>query len=134
MKIQVKTRFDCTATGTTGHYKSNRVPYKDNNQAAIIDQDSWARSRNQQRNYETLVQLLSLRTQLIDISLPVKQHDVWSFTIVSDRDDVFSDGLAALYLDCDSVPMIVGLDEESGVDPMLHTQDPKVNIWFQEIE
>ena len=134
MKIQVKTSFDCTATGTTGHYKSNRVPYKDDNQSAIVDQESWTRSRNQQRNYETLVQLLSLRTQLIEISLPVQQHNVWSFTIVSDRDDVFSDDLAALYLDCDSVPMIVGLDEEPGTVSLLRTQAPDANIWFQEIE
>ena len=134
MKIQVKTSFDCTATGTTGHYKSNRVPYTDDNQNSITDQESWDRSRNQQRNYETLIQLLSLRTQLTEVSLPAKQDDRWVFTIVSDRDDVFSDNLAALYTDCDSVPMIVGLDEAPGVEPMLHTQDPGANIWFQEIE
>jgi hypothetical protein len=134
MKIQVKTSFDCTATGTTGHYKSNRVPYKDGNQSSITDQESWTRSRNQQRNYETLIQLLSLRTQLIEITLPQRHNDHWSFTIVSDRDDVFSDDLAALYLDCDSVPMIVGLDEEPGTVPLLHTQTPDANIWFQEIE
>jgi hypothetical protein len=134
MKIQVKTSFDCTATGTTGHYKSNRVPYTDDNQTAIIDQETWTRSRNQQRNYETLIQLLSLRTQLTEVSLPEKQDDGWSFTIVSDRDDVFSDNLAALYIDCDTVPMIVGLDEDPGLEPMLHTQEPGANIWFQEIE
>ncbi len=128
MKIQVKTSFDCTATGTTGHYKSNQIPYKDDNQNSITDQESWDRSRNQQRNYETLIQLLSLRTQLSEISLPTEQDNVWSFIIVSDRDDVFSDNLAALYIDCDSVPMIVGLDEEPNTEPMLRTQDPGANI------
>lgn len=134
MKIQVKTKFDCTATGTTGHYKSNRIPYKDDNQTAITDQESWTRSRNQQRNYETLIQLLSLRTQLVDITLPMVKDDCWGFTIVSDRDDVFSDNLAALYMDCDSVPMIVGLDEADGTKPTLCTQGADANIWFQEIE
>jgi hypothetical protein len=110
------------------------VPYKDGNQSSITDQESWTRSRNQQRNYETLIQLLSLRTQLIEITLPQRHNDHWSFTIVSDRDDVFSDNLAALYQDCDSVPMIVGLDEEPGTVPLLHTQTPDANIWFQEIE
>lgn len=134
MKIQVKTKFDCTVTGTTGHYKSNRIPYKDDNQTAITDQESWTRSRNQQRNYETLIQLLSLRTQLVEITLPVVKDDCWSFIIVSDRDDVFSDNLAALYVDCDTVPMIVGLDEAANTEPRLCTQGNDANIWFQEIE
>jgi hypothetical protein len=134
MKIQVKTRFDCTATGTTGHYKSNRVPYQDSGDNLIEDEKSWTRSRNQQRNYETLIQLLSLRTQLTNIGNSEYSDGNWLFEIESDRDDVFSDDFASLKLDCENVPMIINLNETQSLEPRLRTQGSEANIWFREIE
>ena len=77
MKIQCQTLFDITATGTTGHVKHNRMPYADNAGAKILDIGSWNRSRNQQRNWETITQLISLRTQVDNLQQPVKTQDRW---------------------------------------------------------
>lgn len=134
MKILIKTQFDCTATGTTGHYRSNKVPYQDHADQTIDGQDAWNKSRNQQRNYETLIQLLSLRTQLIFVGQPQHQDGIWSFEIESDRDDVFSDDFASLILDCEAVPMIVGLDETAKIAPMLVLRGDSTNLWFSKVQ
>ena len=55
-KVECITRFDITNTGVTGHFKSSRVPFEDQSRHKIIDQESWDRARNQQRNWETLTQ------------------------------------------------------------------------------
>lgn len=134
MKIRVTTRFDCTVTGTTGHYRSQRIPYRDSGENLIEDEQSWTRSRNQQRNYETLIQLLSLRTQLVNVAPAKFNGDFWEFEIESDRDDVFSDDFASLKLDCEGVPMIVDLNETQPLAPMLRTSADNANIWFVEIK
>ena len=71
MRFACQTLFDITATGTTGHCKSVRMPYSDAAGQVIRDQVTWNRSRNQQRNWETLQQILSLRTQIMQITVPV---------------------------------------------------------------
>lgn len=133
MKIRITTKFDCTTTGTTGHYRSQRVPYRDARDNLIEDEKSWTRSRNQQRNYETLIQLLSLRTQLVNITAAEFDGELWWFEIESDRDDVFSDNFASLKLDCENVPMIVDLGETTQIEPALDTSDSGANIWFMEL-
>ena len=134
MKIRITTKFDCTTTGTTGHYRNNRMPYQDQAENTINDQDSWSKSRNQQRNYETLVQLLSLRTQLVTVGSTTVRDNFWEFEIESDRDDVFSDDFASLKLDCEGVPMIVDLNEHGDLNPVLTTQGSDPNIWFEKID
>jgi nucleoside-diphosphate-sugar epimerase len=67
MKIYCETVFDITATGVTGHFKSSRIPFIDHAGHKITDSDSWNRARNQQRNWETLTQLIQLRTQIDNI-------------------------------------------------------------------
>ena len=76
IKIKVRTLFDITATGVTGHFKSSRHDFD--------SQESWNRARNQQRNWETLVQLLNLRTQIMEITVPVNDKDFWSFEFESE--------------------------------------------------
>ena len=67
MRFVVQTFFDITATGVTGHYKPARVPFRDHAGNVITDESDWGRARNQQRNWETLTQILGLRTQLFRI-------------------------------------------------------------------
>ena len=50
MKYACQTLFDITATGVTGHYKSARIPFLDRAGQTIKNEESWNRSRNQQRN------------------------------------------------------------------------------------
>lgn len=130
MKILVSTLFDCTTTGVVGRYREERGRFQDQSGQWIESAEHWERARNQQRNYETLVQVLSLRTQLESVS-PAIQHDqVWSFHAVTERDGVFGEDFAALRDDCDNVPMIPGLLAQANLPSSLNSQ----NVWFQQID
>jgi hypothetical protein len=129
MKIQCQTLFDITATGTTGHVKHNRMPYVDNAGTKILDIESWNRSRNQQRNWETITQLISLRTQVDNLQEPLKTQDCWQFEFEVENENLFTNGadrLAVLKTDCQGVPMLTGLDESNN-DTVLVVDK---NIWF----
>lgn len=134
-KIKVTTRFDVTATGITGHFKLNKIPFLDQVGNKITDQVSWDRSRNQQRNYETLLQLLSLRTQIFDVSLPVENNSQWSFDFTIESAGVFGEdeNFSVLCNDADGIPMLRQLDNDSDVDAVLITQGARQNIWFEQI-
>jgi hypothetical protein len=102
MKIRCTTTFDITATGVTGHYKPSRVPFTDRTGHVIANERDWNLARNQQRNWETLTQLISLRTQV---------DNIFDFEIESDT--VFllgTDPLGILKNDCQGVPMLLGPD------------------------
>lgn len=123
MRIRCTTRFDITATGVTGNHSRNRLPFIDATGADITDTKQWDRSRNRQRNWETLQQILNLRTLLESTTVPEKTlingRPGWRFEFEIERPssiDINGDSLGALKLDCDGVPMITGLDEiaESG--------------------
>ena len=129
MKIQCQTLFDITATGTTGHVKPSRMPYVDNAGTKITDTESWNRSRNQQRNWETVTQLISLRTQVDDLKEPQWISDRWCFEFEVENENLFNNGadrLAVLKTDCQGVPMLTGLDESNN-DTVLVVDK---NIWF----
>jgi len=130
MKIQCQTLFDITATGTTGHVKHNRMPYVDNAGTKILDIGSWNRSRNQQRNWETITQLISLRTQVDNLQEPVMIHDCWQFEFEVENENLFNNGadrLAVLKTDCQGVPMLTGLNESIDIGTVLVVDK---NIWF----
>ena len=130
MRIQCRTLFDITATGVTGHCKPSRMPFKDQAGCTINDISDWNRSRNQQRNWETLTQLISLRTQLTDLSMPVKNDNLWQFEFEVDNDNLFlnnNDSLAVLKADCAGVPMLVGLNESTDIESVLVND---CNLWF----
>ena len=138
MKILCRTFFDCSLTGITGTFRSAELPFKDRANQDIRSQQDWNRSRNQQRNYETLTQIFGLRTQPLNITVPVKIQDTWEFAFDSESEGVFdvygnTDPLAGLKLDCDGVPMVLNLGEEPGVGPTIRTQGPQQNIWFDTI-
>jgi hypothetical protein len=130
-----QTLFDITATGVTGHFKATRLPYLDQAGQKIVDQATWNRSRNQQRNWETLTQILGLRTQLFDITMPIRDRlgTTWMFEFETESQVAFgpdSDPYEVLRIDADGVPMILDLDNRSDLLPMLQTQGKHQNIWF----
>jgi hypothetical protein len=138
MKILCRTLFDCSLTGITGSFRSSEVPFKDRASQDILSQQDWNRSRNQQRNYETLTQIFGLRTQPQNITRPVKVNHAWQFEFESESEGVFDvygdlDPLAGLKLDCDGVPMILNLTESKDVAPTIRTQGSQQNIWFDTI-
>jgi hypothetical protein len=138
MKIQCRTLFDCSRTGVTGSFRPSEIPYQDRAGQAVNNHSDWHRSRNQQRNYETLLQIFGLRTQPQEISNPQCQDSVWEFSFISENEGVFgvhnnTDPLAGLLIDCEGVPMIVNLTESDSVESMIITSGTQQNIWFKTI-
>jgi hypothetical protein len=138
MKILCRTLFDCSCTGVTGSFRPGELPFQDRAAQTIQSQLDWNRSRNQQRNYETLLQIFSLRTQPQNITTPTKINNAWQFEFESESEGVFdvygnADPLAGLKLDCDGVPMVMSLGEVLGTGPTICTQGLQQNIWFETI-
>lgn len=133
MRIRCSTQFDITQTNVTGHYKPSRIPFDDFAGNKITDITEWNRSRNQQRNWETLMQLISLRTQVTDLSAPQVNNGVWTFEFSIDNDSLFEqagDLVGVLKQDCEHVPMLAGLGEQCLSDAVLR---PGENIWFEPV-
>ena len=132
MIIRCTTTFDITATGVRSNFNINRIPFTDSVGHLIDSESAWIRARNQQRNWETLNQIISLRCLPTNITHPcreVKQQSWW-FEFEIDSPSALatdSDVLGELYRDCASVPMLTGLDDSS-TDPWLI---PKINIHFE---
>ncbi len=120
LRVKVKTKFDCTATGVTGHFRDGNP-------------DQWHRRRNQQRNYETLTQIIGLFTQPQNLSLPVYDSNlgIWSFEFETEFEGIFrtgTDELGVLNQSCVGTPMITGLNEHGD---LAATLVPDQNIWFE---
>jgi len=138
MKFACQTLFDITATGITGHCKLARMPFQDRAGQLIREVDSWNRSRNQQRNWETLTQILSLRTQLFGITEPIKDQSGtrWMFEFETESDGVYGpedDPVSVLRSDAEGVPMLRELNNNPDITPFLVTAGPNQNIWFAPI-
>jgi len=138
MKFACQTLFDITATGVTGHCKQSRMPFHDRAGQLIHDVDSWNRSRNQQRNWETLTQILSLRTQLFDLIDPIVDQTGtrWMFEFETESEGIYgpeSDPVSVLRSDAVGVPMLRELDNDPDIDTVLITEGARQNIWFAPI-
>jgi hypothetical protein len=138
MRILCRTFFDCSCTGTTGHFRVSQLSYQDNVGQTIDNLQAWTRSRNQQRNFESILQIISLRAQPEIVSRPVCDNGMWKFEfevetlgVYSSNEDV--DSTDQLLAECNGTPMIVGLDENSNVEPCLVSSGPDQNIWFETI-
>jgi hypothetical protein len=135
MKYACQTLFDITATGTTGHCKSSHMPFYDRSGCLISDSESWHRSRNQQRNWETLTQILGLRTQLFNLTDPVTDQTgtKWMFEFETETDGVYgseSDPVAVLRADAAGVPMLGQIGGLADTASVLVTAGTNQNIWF----
>lgn len=134
MRVRCRTSFDITQTGVRHNMNRTKLPFKDLAGTLIRDEAQWTRSRNQQRNWETLMQIISLRTLPENISAPQRDQDQWSFEF-----DVPAPGsvanisgpLGQLSEDCRDVPMIVGLDETAVSFPYL---SPGSNVFFNMVD
>lgn len=148
MNIKCYTLYDITRTDV-----SYRKKFADNLSPAET------KLRSQQTNFETILQIINMRSQPEDISevasttvslkelknykfgflLPEKynkskQAAIWSFTFKIEHPDVFNNGiddLGYLVQDCDGVPMIINLDESFKLSQQLITADEMRNIYFE---
>ena len=134
MKVRCLTYFDITATGVKNHFKQSRIPFTDSAGNRINNADAWNRARDQQRNWETVNQLISLRALPVDITEPVKithnDRSAWVFEFVIEQQGALAidnNPIGALINDCNLIPMLTGLDETAMSDQFL---SPGVNIFF----
>lgn len=126
--ICVLTDFDCRPTGVTGHFRTNVLPFVDRIDQPITDVDSWNSSRNQQRNWETILQLIGLYTQPQHISDIRMKNGRWEFEFETEFDDVFrlnEDPVGLLKQACRGVPIINYVQQQ-----LTALLQPDVNIWF----
>lgn len=109
--------------------------------------------RNQQRNWETVTQLVSLRSQLISLeylsatlesvskfefgSIYTGKHSVWSFKFTVEHKDVYklnNDDVGILIADFAQTPIIVNLKETAKFPlPLLYTTGENKNIYFKKL-
>ena len=108
------------------------------------------KQRNQQRNWETVNQLLSLRLQLMEFNYltatvdDVKDyafginyagaHNIWQFTFAIEHEGVYAyenDRYGTLKDDFKITPIILGLDETAKPPlPLFYASGPDKNIYF----
>jgi hypothetical protein len=139
MKILCRTLFDITKTD----YNTRRARLESGATTS-------GKERNQQINYETILQILSIRAQPENISVPEKSMcslsdwgstyknprkiPQWEFTFEIDREEIFDDGISELGFllrDCQDVPMIVGLEEWAHIGIKLDCSPELKNIHFE---
>jgi hypothetical protein len=138
MKIRCQTLFDCSPTGVTGHFRPGQIPFNDDTGKTITDLNQWSFARNQQRNLETIVQMISLRAQPEITEKPCAVDSTWEFVFEVESAGVYSltgelDDLSALADECSGIPMILNLGETLVTEPYLITNGPNCNIWFNTI-
>jgi hypothetical protein len=108
------------------------------------------RMRNKQRNWETVVQILGLRTQIMSINQlktetkDLSQHQfgndyqdkqrVWTFEFDVEFENLYlndQDPYAILKKDFAQTPVLLGLDETAKpIMPLFYTDGPSKNIYF----
>ena len=135
MRFVCQTLFDITSTGVTGHCRLTRLPFTDRSGKTIKDMDGWNKARNQQRNWETLTQILSLRTQLVEVTTPVidQTGTRWMFEFETETPGVYGgdeDPTKVLRLDAAGVPMLRELNNDPDIESVLVTEGAQQNIWF----
>ena len=141
-RIRCYTLFDITKTGVTTRRQSlNSIP-------------SWELDRNRQCNLDTIIQVLSLRSQPENITTPEQgiiifdetnqfgflfeqeeeAHSYWYFDFTISYQGVFDDGineLGHLYSDCEGVPMIKVGTEWDRLPEFLDISPELRNIYFE---
>jgi len=115
--IKIHSDFDITNTGVVRNYRNEQLPIKVNGKT-ISSKEEWLKLRRQQSNWETMIQLISLRAQPYNIHTTVNKSD-WTLEFDVDHVDVFrknGDLLGLLKEDIANVPLLTGLDEHKDLE------------------
>lgn len=113
------------------------MPFTDRSGTVINSEAAWNRARNQQRNWETLTQIIGLRTQISDITQPERIDNAWQFEFATETPDAFgtvNDPTCILTADAQGVPMLVNLPSGEAMTAELIVSGTDQNIWFSPIE
>lgn len=132
LAITITTDFDCTMTGIVGHFRPSQIPFVTRVGLRIENQAQWIRARNQQRNWETITQLISLFAQPQDLSAAEYNSETqqWTMNFWVETPGIFEadgDPVKLLKVACQGVPMITGLGEAPGAAEILI---PDTNIFI----
>lgn len=147
-KIRCYTLFDITATNLV----SRRPPIEFTDE----QKKEWQTNRNSHLNFDTILQVISLRSQPEEISTITKttvnfkefnnfgflfedeeDQDCWYFEFMILHAKVFDDGiseLGMLYNDCEGVPMIKTGREWGKLPDFLDTTPELKNIHFKVLD
>ena len=149
MRIKCYTLYDITQTNVNFRKKNTEIVPADE-----------MKKRSQQSNFETILQIINMRSQPEEISeseltviniddlkdfnfgylyeksynKTIKKINVWSFTFSVDHADVFNNGindLGSLSDDCNQVPMILRLEETFKLSNQMTISDEQRNIYFE---
>jgi hypothetical protein len=111
-------------------------------------------ARNQQRNWETVLQILGLRTQTEILFTEIfqddvknhspnfginytGQHKIWTFKFAVDYAEIYRDGADAYGLlksDFKITPIILNLSETARPElPIFYTSGPWKNVYFNQV-
>ncbi len=139
-KIECYTLFDITATGINGHVKAAQFPHVSRAGMTIADPAALAQARNQQRNFDTLLQLIGLRTQMFNVNDPTVQDTgpfgnqrTWRFDFEIEPQSqwlVDGDEFWMLKQDSDGTPMIVNLRETADLEPRIIVLGNNINVIY----
>lgn len=140
-RICCYTLFDITNTGVLNRSK----PIDDS-------VDDWLKRRNTQCNFDTILQVISLRSQPEVTKIPVKYQmneeildkfgflysventSYWKFEFEIQHPSVFENGIkpfGALYKDCEGVPMINTEGQTTTCPKFLDISAELQNIYFE---
>jgi len=144
---EVYTLIDITHTGTVSPYNKKIKRFIDDSDTVISSKSSWDKSRNKQRNFETLLQLIGLRSTVQIVELPISlydnvskfdfgttysgSHNVWKFKFGTDREKPWGEDLEILKADLSFVPIITNLDETVNFSKtLIHTDNEYCNLYI----
>ena len=141
-RIRCHTLFDITQTGVMNRSKPSD-----------LDIESWIHRRNTQCNFDTILQVISLRSQPEIVKLPIQMEMTeedfdrfgflynkdersfcWRFEFDVQHPSVFDSNLiplGELYKDCSGVPMIYCNGQHSQCPKFLDTSVELQNIHFE---
>ena len=142
-RIACYTLFDITQTGVMNRSKPVESDVAD-----------WIRKRNTQCNFDTILQVISMRSQPEVVKLPIKVEmtepefdkfgflyqpsdnpsNCWKFEFEIQHASVFENGiipLGALYKDCEGVPMLICQDQIADTPAFLNITEELRNIYFE---
>lgn len=143
-KIKCLTLFDITKTDISNRRRHLSEEHDSNLELL----------RNQQSNFETVLQIISLRNQPENITAPIKRIETskkswgkiyhkcdrlyyWSFSFTVNSIGVFvgeSEQFEKLYHDCENVPMITGLQESYLPTSQIKIDSDYRNIIFEMLD
>ena len=142
--INCYTLFDITDTGIRSHIRSAQFPMLDKHGNEIQNEQEWNKARNQQRNWETIIQIISLRAQPVRIigprKVPIRWKNrsentyAWKLNFEVEHSSVFysdNNELGALINDAKNVPMLVNLNEYVDLKPYLILEGSLLNTYFE---